>query len=153
MIDRIIKHAAKAAAAHGIASRVWHGPEYIEDRRTGRFFVRVQFYQEVCTRPENKTHLVSDIECRRIIGISATDARRLFKSRVGLPGGQAYVIVRGAHESIYHVADTPDEAEREVMNLILSGLARIKAHDVADRAARIEVEMREKLRSDMAALA
>ncbi|WP_226554838.1 hypothetical protein [Celeribacter naphthalenivorans] len=152
MIDQITNHAKAAAAAHGVSVRVYAGEEFENDRWTGRFFCTVEFHQSVYTRPENKKSLVSDIENRRIIGVSAPDARRLFKSRKGVPGGQEYVITRNASEVISHVADTPEEAEREVLNVILSGAARALAHKVADRAAQIEVEMRAQLRTDLNAL-
>ena len=152
MIDQITNHAKAAAAAHGVAVRVHEGEEFDGEKFTGRFFCSVEFHQTVYTRPENKQGLVSEIENRRIIGISATDARRLFKARKGNPGGQEYIISKGAFEIINHVADTPEEAEREVLNMILSGAARALAHRVADRAAQIEVEMRAQLRADLDAL-
>lgn len=152
MIDQVNNHAKSAAAAHGVAVRVFEGEEFDGESFTGRFICSVEFHQSVYTRPENKKSLVSDIENRRIIGVSATDARRLFKSRKGQPGGQEYIRSDGASESIRYVADTPEEASREVLNIILSGAGRSLAHEVADRAAAIEVEMREQLRADLDAI-
>lgn len=152
MIDQISNHAKSAAAAHGVAVRVMEGEEFDGEKFTGRFVCIVEFHQEVYTRPENKKGSVSEIENRRIIGVSATDARRLFKARKGMPGGQEYIIARGASESINHVADTPEEAAREVLNVILSGTGRALAHTVADKAAAIEVDMREQLRADLEAI-
>lgn len=152
MIDQITNHAKSAATAHGVAVRVHEGEEFDGKNFTGRFACSVEFHQSVYTRPENKKGAVSDIENRRIIGITATDARRLFKARKGRPGGQDYIISKGASEIISHVADTPEEAAREVLNVILSGAGRSLAHTVADRAATIEVEMRAQLRADLEAL-
>lgn len=152
MIDQIKNHAKAAAAAHGVAVRVHEGEEFDGENFTGQFICSVEFHQSVYTRPENKKGAVSDIENRRIIGVSATDARRLSKARKGRPGGQDYIISNGASESISHVADTPEEAAREVLNVILSGAGRSLAHTVADKAAAIELEMREQLRADLDAI-
>lgn len=152
MIDQITNHASAAAAAHGVAVRVYEGEEVVNTQFTGRFFVTVEFHQVVYTRPEDKEDVVSEIECRRVIGVSRGDAKRLFNSRAGRPGGQAYINVRGAHEVITHVAETLEQARREVLEDVTSGLARAKAHAVADRAAQIEVEMRAQLRADLDAL-
>ena len=132
--------------------RVYDGEEFVDGRYSGRFVVTVEFHQSVYTRPENKKGAVSEIECRRIIGVSASDANRLFRSRKGHPGGQDYINVRGASEAISHIAKTPEEAERAVLDIILSGQARAAAHLVADRAAQIELEMRAQLRADLSAL-
>lgn len=152
MINQISNHAKAAATAHGVAVRVHEGEEFDGEKFTGRFVCSVEFHQAVFTRPENKKGAVSEIENRRIIGVSATDARRLFKSRKGMPGGQDYIISRQASKLISHTSDTPEEAAREVLNMVLSGAGRSCAHEVADRAARIEVEMRDQLRAELEAL-
>lgn len=151
MIEKIKNHAHAAANAHNVACHVYSGEEFEGDRFTGRFFVSVEFRQAVYTIPESKKGRVSEIERRRLIGVSAGDARRLFKARVGRPGGQEYILSRTASKVILHVADTPDEAERAVLDEILAGRARLLAHDVADEAAAIEVEMRAALREAIAA--
>ena len=152
MIDQITAHARAAAAAHGVAVDVYEFEEFIDDKWTGRFGCSVSFRQSVYTRPEDKKGRVNSGECRRIIGMSATDGRRLFKARKGNPGGQDYIMSRGVRQSISCAAESPEAAQRAVLDAILSGAAREMAHDVADEAARIEVEMRAKLRSDLDAL-
>lgn len=152
-MQKIKNHAQSAANAHNVYVKVDFGEEWDDknERYTGRFFVSVVFLQGVWTAPENDSN-VSRIEKRRIIGISAGDAKRLFKSRKGRPGGQAYIKARNASHAIHEVADTPERAERQVLHRILSGEARALAHQVADEAAAIEVEMRKQLRADLATL-
>lgn len=150
-MDKIINHAAAAAKAHGVNSEAASGEHWDGKQFTGQFFASVEFAQEVWTAPENDSN-VSRIERRRIIGISAGDAKRLFKARKGRPGGRVYIEVRGASRRILEVAKTPEAACRAVLDRILAGEARALAHDVADEAARIEVEMRAQLRADIAAL-
>ena len=150
-MEKIKNHAAGAAHAHGIHVRVASGEEFEGDRPTGNFFVSVEFVQEVWTSPENDSN-VSRIENRRIIGVSRGDAGRLYKDRKGRLGGQAYINVRSARRSLYEAAAAPEEAQRVILDRILSGEARALAHDVADEAAKIEVEMRDQLHADIAAL-
>lgn len=150
-MEKIINHAAAAANAHGVSSKVASGEHWDGEKFTGQFFASVEFVQEIWTVPETDSN-VSRFERRRIIGISAGDAKRLFKARKGRPGGQAYVKAQSATRRILEVADTPEAAARAVLDRILAGEARALAHDVADEAAAIEVAMRTQLRADIQAL-
>lgn len=146
-MTKIEQHAKAAAAAHGITANTSTHEEFRDGSYTGLFAATVSFEQIVAVRPENK---FIHPNAARVIGISATDARRLFKSRKGVPGGQDYTPVRASTAVMIEVAETADAAERALLDRILAGEARRTAHDVADRACEIETEMRRDLRDSIA---
>jgi hypothetical protein len=149
-MDQLVKHVAAAASAHGVCGKVFTRDEIIDDHFTGNIIVTVEIFQEVWFAPEGQAP--SQIDNRRLIGISRGDAKRLFNSRSGRAGGQAYTGVRAARREFHAIAEQVSQAATELMSVMRSGALRETARDVANEACQIEMEMRQKLQGDLAAL-
>ncbi len=152
--QKLENFADKAAKAHGIhvsVSSVDHVDE--NDNFTGLKVIVVRFEQEVWFAPEDQSG-PSAINNRRLIGISRGDARRLYKSRKGRPGGQAYIGSRSAQHAFSIITSDVENGNgiQQLLHKARAGEFRAAAHDVADQAAQIEVEMRMQLRSDLEAI-
>ena len=147
VVQTLVKRAEAAAAAHRVAARVSVVDEIAKNQNTGNVVVSVRIYQDIAYAPEGNAP--KQIDAQRLIGISGRDAKRLFIRNSSEASGQDYHEPRRAKRVFSAVDATVSGAVEKLLNTACGDTFWRAAHDVADEAAELEVEMRFRLRADL----